>query len=71
MAALVSALEEAVVRQVDQAMKKRKEPSPAPRPAPDQSLPAPDLDSDRTARRIADRIRKLQREERFRRGRIR
>jgi len=71
MAALVSALEEAVVRQVDQAMKKRKEPSPPPRPAPDQSLPAPDLDSDRTARRIADRIRKLQREERFRRGRIR
>lgn len=71
MTVLASALEHAVARQVDKALKKRRESSSPPRPEPEKAAPAPDIESDRAARQLADRIRKLHREERFRRGQLR
>lgn len=71
MTVIVSAIEQAVARQVEKALKAGRRAPPPERPAPPGPGPADEPDGDRMARRLADRLRRLAREERFRRGRLR
>jgi hypothetical protein len=71
MGVMVSAIEQAVARHVDKALKDRLRPPPPGRPAPEPPAPAPDIESDRVARRLASRIRRLAQDDRFRRGQLR
>lgn len=71
MAVIVSAIEQAVARQVDKALQAGRRKPPPEHPAPPGPGPAGEPDVDRMARRLADRLRRLAQEERFRRGRLR
>ena len=69
MTVMVSAIEAVVARHVDRAFRERRHPAPSARPADER--PAPDIESDRAARRLAGRMRRLAQDERFRRGQLR
>jgi hypothetical protein len=65
------AIEQAVARRLDQALKAPRQTPPPARSAGGEGRAAPGIDSDRTARRLAERIRRLAQDDRFRRGRLR
>lgn len=68
---MASAIDQVVARHVDRAMKAHRQ-TPAPRrPDPETGPKLPRMESDRVARRLAERIRRLAQDERFRRGGLR
>jgi hypothetical protein len=68
---LMPAIEQAVARRVEKALKASRQTAPLPRPSAGEGRAAPGIDSDRTARQLAERIRRLAQDDRFRRGRLR
>jgi hypothetical protein len=68
---LMPAIEQAVARRVDKALKAPRRTSPPPRSSTGEGRTASGIDSDRTARQLAERIRRLAQDDRFRRGRLR
>lgn len=68
---MASAIDQVVARHVDRAMKAHRQ-TPAPRrPEPEPGPKPPGMENDRMARRLAERIRRLAQDERFRRGGLR
>lgn len=68
---MVSGIEQAVARQVDKALKDGRRSPPPERAVPQSPGTGAEMDGDRMARRLADRIRRLAQDDRFRRGRLR
>ncbi len=68
---MVSVVEQVAARQVDKVLKDRPPPAPPIHPAPERRVSKPDFENDHIARRLAERIRRLGRDDRFRRGLLR